>query len=353
MTASPVISAACATLLLAVMATGQTPTKPNAQRTLTFAATQSPIGRQEIVNAIRLLTQSSPTFDEARGEIRVSGQASQVELAAWLFAHLDQPVDRGSHDVVEHRVQGTPDEVARVFYPQNFRTPQELQEFINAVRALTEITRIQSTCTWSMKSPPLPCNNPPRVALRAEVRRADLAEWLLRWLDRPADNLPTEPAKWHFDEPLPPQYQTPQYQAPEVRVSYLNVRTPQELQETVNALRLVTEMTRMMPFNPLRAIVWRGNAEQDAAGEWILKALDAPDAPATSEYSMKGPEGLVKLIHFPRGTPPATIQAFLNAVRTSTGLQRIIPLNTRSAVLLRGNAGQVAQAEELLRENGQ
>jgi general secretion pathway protein D len=69
------------------------------------------------------------------------------------------------------------------------------------------------------------------------------------------------------------------YEDQVLKVFYLsNVNTPQELQEIVNAVRAVTELTRLMPYNSLHAIIARGEADRIALAEKIINDLDRPRA---------------------------------------------------------------------------
>jgi general secretion pathway protein D len=67
------------------------------------------------------------------------------------------------------------------------------------------------------------------------------------------------------------------YEQQVLKVFYLsNVNTPQELQEIVNAVRAVTELTRLMPYNSQNAIIARGEADRIALAEKIINDLDKP-----------------------------------------------------------------------------
>jgi len=69
------------------------------------------------------------------------------------------------------------------------------------------------------------------------------------------------------------------YEDQVLKVFYLsNVNTPQELQEIVNAVRAVTELTRLMPYNSLHAIIARGEADRVALAEKIVNDRDRPKA---------------------------------------------------------------------------
>jgi len=67
------------------------------------------------------------------------------------------------------------------------------------------------------------------------------------------------------------------YEDQVLKVFYLqNVNQPQELQEIVNAVRAVTELTRLMPYNSQNAIIARGEADRIALAEKIINDLDKP-----------------------------------------------------------------------------
>jgi general secretion pathway protein D len=55
-----------------------------------------------------------------------------------------------------------------------------------------------------------------------------------------------------------------------------NIQGPQELQEIVNAVRTATEIPRVVAFNPQNAIIVRGEADQVALAEKMIRDLDKP-----------------------------------------------------------------------------
>jgi len=324
--------------LLASTAFGQAAAGANVDRTLAFANDSAPAGRQEIVNAIRVLTDILIALDERRSTLKVSGPAAQVELAAWLFGELDQAPSAQNRGVREYQVHGTADVVARVFRPQYLQTRQQLQEFVVVVRTTVDLQRI------------FPCTPAQAVVVRGDAARVALAEWLLNALDKPAGSATAAPAKLNWEEPGVGPARTPvapDLQMPEVRVTYLKVANQQQLQEIANGLRMVTDMRRMYPYSRLNALVWRGTLEQDALGEWLLKELDAP---TSGEYQMSRDQGIVKVARLGAGTTAPALQALVNALRTTTGMGRLFPIAARNAIMMRGSASQIARAEQMIRE---
>jgi general secretion pathway protein D len=55
-----------------------------------------------------------------------------------------------------------------------------------------------------------------------------------------------------------------------------NIQTPQELQEVMNVIRSVSELQRVVVYNSQNAIIVRGEADQVALAEKMLKDIDKP-----------------------------------------------------------------------------
>jgi general secretion pathway protein D len=67
------------------------------------------------------------------------------------------------------------------------------------------------------------------------------------------------------------------YEEHVTRVFYLqNVTSPQELQEAMTAMRTITDVRKVFPFNSQSAIVVRGTSHQVALAERVLMDLDKP-----------------------------------------------------------------------------
>jgi general secretion pathway protein D len=67
------------------------------------------------------------------------------------------------------------------------------------------------------------------------------------------------------------------YEDQVMKVFYLsNVNTAQEIQEIINAVRTLTELNRIMPYNSQNAIIVRGEADRVALAERIISDLDKP-----------------------------------------------------------------------------
>ena len=69
------------------------------------------------------------------------------------------------------------------------------------------------------------------------------------------------------------------YEEMVVKTFYLsNIQTPQEIQEVVNAIRAVSELQRVVPYNSQNAIIVRGEADKVALAEKMIMDMDKAKA---------------------------------------------------------------------------
>ncbi len=112
------------------------------------------------------------------------------------------------------------------------------------------------------------------------------------------------------------------YEEHVTRVFYLqNITTPQELQEVMTAMRQVTDVRKIFPFNSQSALVVRGTADQMALAEKVILDLDKPKPEVvvdvlvfeasrtkTRELGMAWAGGglSIPITFTPGGTPPSS-----------------------------------------------
>ena len=105
----------------------------------------------------------------------------------------------------------------------------------------------------------------------------------------------------------------------------VNVSSPQEIQEIVNAVRSISELQRVVAFTSQNAIIVRGEADQVALAAKMIQDLDKPRA-----------EVVVDILVMEAST---TFRRQLTAALSPTGLN--VPLNfTPRAGLQVGHASQ-------------
>jgi hypothetical protein len=192
--------------------------------------------------------------DSAKTAVVVTGTAEQIAFARWLVGELDKPAtapfpaNSAEH---EYNMQGTADDLVRVFYWAHCETQQNQQEVMTAIRTVENIRRLFPY--------------PSRRALTVRGTAADiaLAEWLVNELDWPVNAQSSPP-------PGPRQYQVPGGNEV-VRVFYIpRLQNAQELESVYHAVRSATDARRMFPNSAHKALVVRGTVDQMATAERVI-----------------------------------------------------------------------------------
>jgi hypothetical protein len=258
-------------------------------------------------------------------------------------------------DFSVHQYRGPSDAelVTRVFYPTHLNAPQDLQELVNLIRVITDTQRM------------FPNSARESIALRGTAAQADLAEWLFRELDKPADS--HDSGKHEYRAPGDNDLVT--------RIFYpAHIKTAQGIQELVNAIRTIADAPRLFPDAGQQAIALRGTAAQVAMVEWLVNALDIGEdglpagaqrrPSATYPYpelakllpsGAKNPawapgDTVVRVFYLAHTGTSQGVQEAVNAIRTVAEIARDFPFSAPKAVVSRGTASQDALAEWLLNE---
>lgn len=303
------------------------------QRVYTFTNVTTPVGLQEVTNIFRAVGDTKDVLpDITRHTVTVNADATGLGIFDWLAPLLDVTSGTGAQ---QFQVPGNADDVIAVIYAPGAASPVAMQELVNVARTAADINRV------------FPVNGPKAIVARGASERIALAKWCateLLALSAPS------PAEFLLTQDIP------QYPAKRIHVYRLNTATsPIAIQETVNTLRTTAEVNRVFPFNQTHAIVARGNDEQIALSDWLVSALDKtpPGSGVASQhiqlatpYPMPGSEE--RVFYLPPTTTPAALQQVVNNIRQDVGINRVFPANIPVAITVRGNADQVARAEEIV-----
>jgi phage host-nuclease inhibitor protein Gam len=314
--------------LFAFAAWGQT-----SEKVFYFAHLNAPQAMQEVANVVRSvgdIRDVSP--DVAQRSLTVKGTADQIAAAAWLTAELDKP--GGATGTRDFPFNDARSPLAQVAYLRYVDTPQEMQEVVNAIRAMVDIQRF------------FPMNQQKAIVMRGTAEQVKAADWLLGVLDRPAGAQP--------DGTAPSDYRLPQedWNARSglvVRVAFLtHLDTPQAVQEVTNVTRSIADIQRCFPVYSRRVLVMRGDDDRMALADWLLKQFDGPTGQGTKEFKMGGVGGQMVQVVFVNAATPQSLQETVNTIRTDTKMQRVYPFQTQKAVAMRGTADQLAQAQQAI-----
>jgi hypothetical protein len=226
----------------------------------------------------------------------------------------------------------------RVFHFTNVTTTPDMQEIANAVRTVPEIA--QASFEAESKT----------LSIRTTPERIALAEWIFQELDVPES---APPAGSLID-----RYPGLTNPADQMRVFRMaRPPSPQGYQETINAIRVIPEITKVFPSGRLRQIVVRGEESQIAMAEWLFRQLDRPAAPngqgraeqqlhAESLASPRSGNEL-RILYFANAPSPQARREIVNAIRTVPELTKVFPVSEQSAVAVRGTPDRIALAEWL------
>jgi hypothetical protein len=315
--------------LFASAACGQTASGSAVDRTFQLVGGESPQAIQEIVNAVRMVTEMQQVVQgAAHASIAVQGTADQVAMAAWVIGELDQPTKAANLSYVP---AGGGDSVARILYLTHTTTPRGTQEIVNIVRSVSEIQRI------------LAYNSSAALVMRGSQFQIALSEWMVKQLDVAAS---PRPASAQYPAADPNGWVT--------NIFYLNhAQTPQQTQEIVNTVRSVCDIQRVTANNAATAITTRATPAQAAAAAWVVSELDrpAPQAAATDSYQMQGTaDSAVRVFYVPGIQTSQDLQEIVNQIRAKSAVLRITAYQAANAVALRGTAGQAALAEQVIQQ---
>jgi hypothetical protein len=199
--------------------------------------------------------------------VAARGTAAQIRAAEWLVDELDKPADWQPPDTSpQYPIPGTPNEVAKVFYPRSSATPRDLQELQELAAGVRVMTATRQVFTFESLG---------ALVLRGTAEQIALAEWLITELDAPASRLSVVQQG---------QSSTPhEYWAPDphgrnvVRVFQLtHAATGRDLQEIASQIRAKAGILNLFVCIAPRAVAARGTAVEIGLAEQLIKEWDQP-----------------------------------------------------------------------------
>jgi hypothetical protein len=188
------------------------------------------------------------------------------------------------------------------------------------------------------------------ITVEANAREAGLAEWLIGELDGPG------PGPDGHGYVMPNDSDDVTLVLGGLRMGAIaagaaRVATLPDLQEIVNAIRVVCEITRVEAYPPTNALVWRGKAWQSEFALWLLRELANPPSvnwTAPISYRLDKTSQSVRIFYFAPETPVQELREILSSVRSKAPTQRLAVINAERAILLRGTDIEAAAAERVV-----
>jgi type II secretory pathway component GspD/PulD (secretin) len=138
-----------------------------------------------------------------------------------------------------------------------------------------------------------------------------------------------------------------------VRVLYVNnAESPQQLMEIATVARSLAEVPRAFLYQPAKAIIARGTADQIALIEWLVPQLDVtgPRSDSPQHYVGGKTDDIARVFYLNHTQTAPEVQEMTTAVRSTAEIRRAFTYITAKAVVLRATADQIALAEFLIQK---
>lgn len=188
------------------------------------------------------------------------------------------------------------------------------------------------------------------VTVEASAREAGLAEWLIGELDGPG------PGPDGHGYVMPNDSDDVTLVIGGLRMGAISggaarAATLPDLQEIVNAIRVLCEITRIEAYSPTNALVWRGKMWQSDFALWLLRELASPPSvnwTAPISFRLEKASPSVRIFYFAPDTPVQELKDVVSTIRSKAPAQRIAVINAERALALRGTDIEAAAAERIV-----
>jgi hypothetical protein len=293
---------------------------------------------QEFATVVRTIADlPQAVVDSTQKTIAVRGTASQIVIAEWLFTEFDRQTVPDSV-TQEFKVSADGSDVVHVFYIKNAPTIQSFQEIATTIRTVAEIRRVFTYNTLRA------------LAVRGTADQIAAAAFMIQELDQPASAKRTNSSPYQMID-------TANHGETEVRVFYIPyAATVQNFQEVATLIRTIGEIRRVFTYNAAKAMIVRGTADQLALTDWFVKELGKPATAETASQTYTYPdssrEGANQVrVFYVKDVPNVkAFQQVATQIRTATQIRRVFTYNATYALAVRGTAGQIAMAEQMLQD---
>jgi hypothetical protein len=222
----------------------------SAERIFPFTQLQTPAQFAETATVIRSLGEIRDlTVDAAQKTMTVRGDATQVELAAWLFSRLDRGAAMDDSPPADYRPATGNDDVVRLFYFKVPASNANMNHMATAVRSLVEIRQAFVSNAAGV------------FVARGTLAQMDAAKWMMEALEQRKPGV--EAATYRMPDA-----------AGEGAIRLFTVTeasSEQQFQEMVVALRTSSQIRRVFSYYPVRAIAVRGTDAQMEQAAGLLR----------------------------------------------------------------------------------
>lgn len=204
--------------------------------------------------------------------------------------------------------------VDRTFHFMNPPSPEGFQEAASIMRTVALIGDVAVDPASAT------------LSIHGTSGNAAMAEWLMQQMDQPAI---LNPGVQELRDMAAHEYRTPGHNDDVVRAVYLNhTPTPQGVQELLTILRTVSDIQHIFSYRSPGMIVLR----------------------ATTAEGWRGPVGddVLRVFYPANRHSMQDLGAIVKAGRTNLHIMEAFNSTTQGAVVFRGTAAQISQADQLI-----
>ena len=214
-----------------------------------------------------------------------------------------------------------------------------MKESVAAIHAIVKAQKISSD----------PAS--PSITVEGSAREAALAEWLVGELANPS------PAPYGHGFIMPHDNDDVTVVVGGLRLGApgaagaVRAATLPDLQDIINAIRVLCDITRTVVYAPTNLLVWRGKVWQNDLALWLLRELAGPPsvnwtAPISHRLDKASPS--VRLFYFAPETTIQVLGQMVSTIRSKAPVQRVVAINAERAIVVRGSDIEAAAAERLV-----
>jgi hypothetical protein len=214
-----------------------------------------------------------------------------------------------------------------------------MREAVAAVHAIAKTQNISSDQTSHL------------VTIEGSAREAGLAEWLIGELDKP------NPAASGHGYVMPHDSDDVTVVVGDLRVGGpisaggAHLATLPDLQEIVNAIRVLGDIPRTTVYAPSNVLVWRGKVWQNDFALWLLQELGSfPAANWTAPISLRLDKmsSNVRVFYFAPATTTQDLGEVVSTIRSKARAQRVVAINVERVIAMRGSDIEADAAERIV-----
>jgi hypothetical protein len=270
--------------------------------------------------------------DPEHHSVKMHGTVDKLVAADWLFQQLDHPVAQAAGP--EYKIPGQHgEETIRVLRLSPAATKADLSGLTTAIRTVADLQRL------------FPYEKLNVIVGRGEPAKMALADWTVRQLNPYDGKAPTT------DSPaIPSPLRDLRLVDANDVVQVLRMdpnATNGELTATVTAIRTIADLQRLFPYRTGNAMIGSGSPEKMAVAAWLVGELRKPaDAHVVHQTRLTGQmDDVVRLFDI---GGHVDLTRLVTEIRTTMGIQRVFPLDARSAVIVRGRPDQMPAIEAIV-----